>query len=212
MPARRALEQQEEAAVRERLLLSAIAIFTERGYAASTVREICENAGVTKPALYYYFGNKEGIYLEIMRESLEVFRVSLERSVPETASAREGIRDLCDRAFELARENLKVVRLIHSVFFGPRNGAPPGFPPEAFHDLFYQATLRLVQRGVRNGEFATHPGEAMVYAILGAFSIAIELEMASPGRSMGRKGLSQVLNVIFDGMNRTNGGRKRKKA
>ena len=60
---------QENSAVRERLLREALRLFTERGYAATTVREIVAAAGVTKPVLYYYFGSKEGLYLEIMGAS-----------------------------------------------------------------------------------------------------------------------------------------------
>jgi TetR/AcrR family transcriptional regulator len=62
-----------DAAVRGRLLRSATEIFTRKGYAAATVREIVAAAGVTKPSLYYYFKNKEGIYLELMGEGFSKF-------------------------------------------------------------------------------------------------------------------------------------------
>jgi TetR/AcrR family transcriptional regulator len=204
----------QEEAVRERLLHSAIDIFTERGYAAATVREIVETAGVTKPVLYYYFGSKEGIYLEIMKEALEVFRACLSESEPDGASARESLRTLCGKAYDLVLENLKVVRLIHWVFYGPRQGSPLGsVPPEAFHDLFEEAVRRLVERGIREEEFARHPEEAMVYAILGSFSLAIELEMAAPERSIGRNGLYRLLDVIFEGTAKTRrGGQEKRKA
>ncbi len=56
-----------DGSVRQRLLEGAAELFTQKGYAATTVREIVAAAGVTKPVLYYYFRNKEGIYLELMR-------------------------------------------------------------------------------------------------------------------------------------------------
>jgi hypothetical protein len=40
---------------RERLLEAGIALFAEKGYASTSVREIVARAGVTKPVLYYYF-------------------------------------------------------------------------------------------------------------------------------------------------------------
>ena len=60
-------------AVRERLLTGATELFTRKGYAATTVREIVAAAGVTKPVLYYYFRNKEGIYLELIRGAFAKF-------------------------------------------------------------------------------------------------------------------------------------------
>ncbi|NIW00329.1 TetR family transcriptional regulator, partial [Candidatus Saccharibacteria bacterium] len=40
---------------RERLLETAIGMFAQKGYAGTSVREIAEQAGVSKPVLYYYF-------------------------------------------------------------------------------------------------------------------------------------------------------------
>ena len=58
---------------RQRLLNSAAELFNSKGYAATTVREIVKAAGVTKPVLYYYFRNKEGIFLELMRATYVKF-------------------------------------------------------------------------------------------------------------------------------------------
>jgi TetR/AcrR family transcriptional regulator len=56
-----------EGPLREELMRAALTLFTQRGYSATTVRELVEAAGATKPVLYYYFGSKEGLFLELMR-------------------------------------------------------------------------------------------------------------------------------------------------
>ena len=56
-----------ELEVRDRILEEATRLFAERGYGGAAVREIVEAAGVTKPVLYYHFGNKEGLFLETVR-------------------------------------------------------------------------------------------------------------------------------------------------
>ena len=35
--------------------------FAVKGYDATSVREICEAAGITKPTLYHFFGSKDGV-------------------------------------------------------------------------------------------------------------------------------------------------------
>ena len=70
------LETQVEVSVRQRLMDSAVLLFTTRGYAATSVREIVEMAGVTKPALYYHFESKEGIYLAILDELVKIARLA----------------------------------------------------------------------------------------------------------------------------------------
>jgi AcrR family transcriptional regulator len=50
---------------RGRILETATDLFAEKGYAGTYVREIVEKAGVSKPALYYYFKSKEGLFYAI---------------------------------------------------------------------------------------------------------------------------------------------------
>ncbi len=51
-------------ATRERVLRLADVLFAEHGYAAVSMREVALAAGVTKPALYYHFRDKEALYEE----------------------------------------------------------------------------------------------------------------------------------------------------
>lgn len=53
---------------RERIIEAAGEVFGRRGYAAATVREICEQAGANVAAINYYFQGKEGLYREVVRK------------------------------------------------------------------------------------------------------------------------------------------------
>jgi len=46
---------------RDRILDAALLLFAEKGYEATSMREIAEQLGMTKPALYYHFAGKEDI-------------------------------------------------------------------------------------------------------------------------------------------------------
>lgn len=46
---------------RDRILDAALALFADKGYEATSMREIAEQLGMTKPALYYHFDSKEDI-------------------------------------------------------------------------------------------------------------------------------------------------------
>jgi len=50
---------------RERLLLTAMRLFSERGFAQTSTREIALAAGVNIAAISYYFGDKAGLYRAI---------------------------------------------------------------------------------------------------------------------------------------------------
>ena len=54
---------------RRRILNAAGPIFAEKGYEAATVREICQAAEVNVAAVNYYFGGKERLYEEALRQA-----------------------------------------------------------------------------------------------------------------------------------------------
>jgi AcrR family transcriptional regulator len=45
----------------EQILGIAEEVFAERGFQATTMEDIAERVGVTKPLIYEYFGSKEGL-------------------------------------------------------------------------------------------------------------------------------------------------------
>lgn len=51
---------------RDRLLQEAMRLFGERGFDAVTTREICAAAGVNPGAIHYHFGDKDGLYAEVL--------------------------------------------------------------------------------------------------------------------------------------------------
>ena len=58
----------EKAAV---ILAGALEVFSEHGYAAASMERIAKTAGVSKPTLYKYFQDKEGLFLALVRQLTE---------------------------------------------------------------------------------------------------------------------------------------------
>jgi len=55
---------------RDHILDTAEIIFAQKGYAATTTREICKTAGVNKNLIYYYFHNKSNLYGTILQRNI----------------------------------------------------------------------------------------------------------------------------------------------
>ncbi len=188
-----------ESHARSRLVAAATELFTTRGYAATSVREIVEKAGVTKPVLYYYFQSKEGLYLEIMQEIETLLKSALDRMAATGGTARERIELLCLGLFDLFELHKDSVRLMNSVFWGPPQGAPP-FDLEAIHRLLHATLEVIVGKGIEVGEIRSMEPKDAVLAVTSLLSFSIDLDLAHPHLSPGREGLGRMLKLLFDGV------------
>lgn len=52
------------------ILLSAVRMFNERGYHATSLDDVAARLGISKPVVYHYLGNKEQVLLECMGRGL----------------------------------------------------------------------------------------------------------------------------------------------
>jgi len=57
-------------AARSRLVMSALQVFSEKGFEGASTREICEMAEVNISAIRYYFGDKAGLYRAAFTEPM----------------------------------------------------------------------------------------------------------------------------------------------
>ncbi len=188
----------EDDSSRERLMAAAVELFACKGYAATTVREIVEAAGVTKPVLYYYFGSKDGIFAEIMSRALALFDATIGAALDAGGTATERLYRLMDQLFALVLGNLSVVRVAHALYFGPPQDAPL-FDFDAFHERLQAVVLGLVNEGMASGELREGEPEIVAMAVLGAFDTAEGLALCHPEWSVDRTTLSRVLDVVLRG-------------
>ncbi|HWI41915.1 MAG TPA: TetR/AcrR family transcriptional regulator [Verrucomicrobiae bacterium] len=190
---------QESPGARERLLSAALELFRDRGYAAASVREIVERAGVTKPVLYYYFGSKEGIYLEIMKAPFAGFAAIIGEASEEGGGACDRLLALCDRVFLLFVEHLDVARLMYSIYYGPQQGAPY-IDFEAHHTSLQETVAELVRRGVAAGEFAAVEVEDLAVVLVGVLNMAMEEQLCRHAPRIDRERLRRILATVLQSM------------
>jgi TetR/AcrR family transcriptional regulator len=184
---------------RARLLRAAVNVFDRKGYAAATVREIVEIAGVTKPALYYHFGSKEGLLTSVLEAAAGEFTRAMERGVGRSGTARERLFAICADLHGLFREHVPVVRVAHSVFFGPVEGAPQ-FDFTTFDREMERTVRQIVEDGQATGEITASVSPSdIALVILGVIGIFATRQMHDGLEPLDLDSMKRVLGLIFDG-------------
>ncbi|QHF94244.1 TetR family transcriptional regulator [Streptomyces sp. NHF165] len=95
-----------EAPVPQRLMAAATRLFAERGYDRTSVQEIVEAAGVTKGALYHYFGSKDDLLHEIYGRLLRLQQERLDRVADSGSGVEERVRAAAADVVVTTIENL----------------------------------------------------------------------------------------------------------
>ncbi|MCL6086903.1 MAG: TetR/AcrR family transcriptional regulator [Actinobacteria bacterium] len=88
--------EEKSRTTRNRILESAISIFSEKDYEKTDIDEICEKANVTKGAFYYHFNTKQDLLLVLLNQWMESIGSILDeadRQSKDLASALINIPD-----------------------------------------------------------------------------------------------------------------------
>src|SRR5215210_2368124 len=116
MPPARSLQapraRRDAARTRAEILDVATREFAERGYAGARVDKIAAQTRTTKRMIYYYFGGKEQLYIEVLEAAYARIR-SVEREVDvEHLDPREAIRRLAELTFDHHDSHPEFIRLV----------------------------------------------------------------------------------------------------
>lgn len=103
------------AAERRRQLFSvALSLFAERGYAATTMEEIADAAGVTKPLLYQHFSSKRSLYAELVDSVAGEMLDAVGAATAAAAGPREQVEDGFAAYFTMVVTHETAFRLLYA--------------------------------------------------------------------------------------------------
>jgi AcrR family transcriptional regulator len=109
----------EFSAVARHIARVAARLFAARGYDATSVREIVEAAGVTKPTLYYHFGSKEGLAQALLTQPLAQLVETMRGVLDREGDPIVALEALVEAQFAFCREEPDRIRFFYAVCFGP---------------------------------------------------------------------------------------------
>ena len=155
---------------RERILNSAIGLFSEKGFSATTTKQIAENAGVNEALIFRYFSNKSKLYSAIIKEKIdEEPKIELPLELfKDTKDDYKIFRSIAQNIFLKCKNDPSLIRLL---YFSALEG-------HELSDMFlnnYVAFLRkqlsdYVQSRISDGDFKRINSHLCARAFLGMVS------------------------------------------
>jgi AcrR family transcriptional regulator len=187
-------------ATRERVLLEAARLFRHHGYAATTLREVADAAGVKAGSIYYHFESKEQILGEVLDKGITIVADAVRTRVaalPESAPWRDRIA---------AGIEGHLWGMLHYGDFTSANIRIYGQIPTSAknrHRVVRRAYAdywdRLFESALASGELRHDASTAMIRLfVIGALNWTVE--WYNPQRGSFRDFSRQITTIVFDGI------------
>ena len=152
---------------RDAVIRAAARAFNERGYHNTSLDDIANALGVTKPTIYYYVESKEQLLFACFRAGLEPIRTALDAAESSGDSGRERLRSvIADYARAIASEyGWCMVRAEHQDLGPDLSGQVKALKSE-----IDQGIRRLLRAGIEDGSIEPCDQRIAAFAIAGALN------------------------------------------
>lgn len=144
----------------EKILDVSWRLFQQKGYRGVSMDEICLQAGITKPTLYYYFHNKEELFARVLERRLKNFH----EAISAAGSLAERLQNVARTILESFESDYSFLLRDRENLKQPENLARVRV---AFRTELYQPINDLMREGIALGELAHQDAELLTLAFLG---------------------------------------------
>ncbi len=97
---------------RRQLVGVALRLFADRGFNATTMDDIADAAGVTKPLLYQHFASKRALYLELVEDVAADMVTAIEHATAEAGGPRQQVEGGFEAYFSLLATRQDAFKLL----------------------------------------------------------------------------------------------------
>jgi AcrR family transcriptional regulator len=189
-----------EPGMREKIMTAARALFIRHGYHGLAMRQIAEALGVSKPALYYHFKDKEALFLAILNDYLDEMETALDRIASEPIPCREKIRHFIEHVLVQPAEQSALIRLASQEMGQLSEPARRSFE-QVYRRKFIGRIEAILRAGMDQGEFKHVRPDVATWTLLGMMFPYFFPAHARTG-GLPEEVIQEIATVYLDGISR----------
>jgi len=185
---------------RQRLFDGAEPLFVRLGFKKTTIQDVCQAAGMSKPTFYDLFKDKGDLFVQMMVSISEKAILIWEKELPKNANPMKKLLSFFDFYADLYRSK----PIFRSFYLDPEI-------MEKFAGMFYSTpespllTLlrEILHDGVVSGHFRNHNPETvlwMIYSLLDTMYMMIPMFTGKPGPADDPKFAKEINQFILKGI------------
>lgn len=137
---------------RELVLRAALKRFADAGYAATSVQDIVNDAKVSKPALYYHFADKAGLFQALVNQAHDERYQVVEAAAAGEKTFPEKAEAMLAALFSYFRENRELMRLAFATMLAAPGEVPKNFSCADKCERNFELVHSTIKEAQKNGE------------------------------------------------------------
>lgn len=152
------------------ILNAAAMLFAEFGFEGTSTRQIAKESGANMAMINYYFGSKEGVFLEIMEDRISGFKSQLSLINDEQIPAREKLLKVVDQYATRIFSNISFHKMMHRELSLTQR-------PEMFSQIKdamasnRMVIEKIIEKGIAEGTFRPVDVRMSIASIMGTITL-----------------------------------------
>jgi AcrR family transcriptional regulator len=185
---------------RTHILEAALKSFARSGYAATSVQHIVKQAGVSKPALYYYFADKAKLFAALVdRAHDERYRL-MQEAAKRGRTVAEKLEEIVSAIFEFSLRNSELMRLQFATAFAASGEAPGGLRCREKGRRNFEFIKALIKSGQGSGELnKSFTVDELTMGIYGQLNSYIMVRLLMPDCPLDRGTAERIVKLFVEG-------------
>ena len=146
-----------------KILETAARLFMQLGYSAVSINDIVKAAEITKPTLYYYFRDKEELFVQMALQRL----IEVNRALAAAAESESLRAQLSGMAAVLLDDSNGDMRMLRHEMAEHLSEASQQRLGTAFYHYLFEPVRLVMQAGLERGELSRHSSAELTMLFLG---------------------------------------------
>jgi len=193
---------------RRHILRAALKRFANSGYAATSVQQIVGDAKVSKPALYYYFGDKAGLFQALVNEAHDERFEVVRQAAARGKNFRGQLVEILTALFDYFHKNRDLTRIAFATAFAAPGEVPPGLNYLDKCQRNFQLVRSVVKQALARGELDRRfDCEELAYGFYGQGNFYIVSHLMMPNYRLNRRAAERIVDLFLAGA----GAKKKRK-
>jgi AcrR family transcriptional regulator len=178
-------------ATRQHILQAALRRFAHNGYAAASVQQIVDDAKVSKPALYYYFQDKAGLF--------QAYRL-MQAAVAGARGLPAQLVGILTTLFDYIQKNRELMRIAFATAFAAPGEVPEGLRCMEKCERNFEYVHSLIKQALAVGALDRRfRSEDLALGFYGQMNMYLVSQLVRPERRPDRPDAVRIVKLFLEG-------------